>query len=471
MRVLVGFLAFNAVLLVVGLGLLAAVRVVRPTPRALLAAAGAGLLAGAAVVGLASVALLTAGGQLQLPLVVAAAAVAAAALWLVAWRRERRPQPSETAAAPEPDRGDRVASLVLSVAVGCFILVQIVASRHVRAAWDAEHVWALKAVALVTGGLDSELFHARQQFSGAHLTYPILQPALGALLFRFSASAQAGLIVSELWLLVGALVFAAPALCGVRERRWLVLLPLALAACAAPTAGLLRGDADVLAAVFAALGALSVARWIHGGCAGYAVLAALALAASANVKQEGAAFAVAVLLPAVVVVLFTQRRRFPAAVAMAIGTGVLALPWWLWQRANGPFNADTTPASIWLNVGFLRDRLSQLDNGAQTLLNTLADTVGYLWLVPAFLALCIALVAGRRVRPLVALYGGAVVLSVLFVLWAYWTYDGPDPLGHISRTSIRTLTTTLFIAAAGLAHLLALTADVALRRRARERSG
>jgi hypothetical protein len=466
MRVAIGFLAFNGMLLAIGLGLLAAMRIVRPTPRALLDGAGAGLLTGAAVVGLAAVALLTAGGELTLPPVLAVAVVVIAALWLVAWRRDRRAEAADE--PPPPDRADRTASLVLGAAVGCFIVVQMLASRHVRAAWDAEHIWALKAVALTTGGLDSQLFHARQPFSGAHLTYPLLQPSLGALLFRFAGTARPGLIVSELWLLVGALVFAAPLLCDVRARRWLVYLPLALAAAAAPTAGLVRGDADVLAAVFAALGALAAARFILGGTAGFAVIAALALGASANVKQEGQAFAIAVLVPALVVVVVTHRRRSPAALAMAVGTGLVALPWWLWQRANGPFNGDTTSASVWLDAGFLRDRLAQLDAGAQTLLGTLADTAGYLWVVPAFLATAIALVAARRLRPLVALYAGAVVLSVLFVLWAYWTYAGPDPFGHISRTSIRTVTTPLFIAAAGLAHLLAHSAGVALARPARE---
>jgi hypothetical protein len=40
------------------------------------------------------------------------------------------------------------------------------------------------------------------------------------------------------------------------------------------------------------------------------------------------------------------------------------------------------------------------------------------------------------------------------LLWIYWTSPQPDVEAHIERTSLRTITGPLFVAAVALAHVL-----------------
>jgi hypothetical protein len=132
---------------------------------------------------------------------------------------------------------------------------------------------------------------------------------------------------------------------------------------------------------------------------------------------------------------------------------VLAAPWRLWVQANGPFAGDVTALSTSLDVGFLVDRLDRLNAAGHTVLARFTET-GHGWLMPAFLAVTIALlIAGPR-RRVPAFYLGGVVLSVAALLWVYWTTSQPDWFGHYTRTSIRTITGPLFVAAAALGHLL-----------------
>src|SRR5262245_46878906 len=115
MRALAGLIAFNGLLLALGLGLLFATGLVRLHVRSLLAAAPLGLLAGAALAGIGGVTILTAGGTLALPAFTAGALVVAAVLWVVGWLRRDR------AAVVEPDveedRTDRIATLVVGAGV------------------------------------------------------------------------------------------------------------------------------------------------------------------------------------------------------------------------------------------------------------------------------------------------------------------------------------------------------------------
>jgi hypothetical protein len=175
---------------------------------------------------------------------------------------------------------------------------------------------------------------------------------------------------------------------------------------------------------------------------------------AANIKNEGLAFAVLVLVVAFCVALAGRRRGQIVTVGVTgVAVALLALPWKLWTSSHGPFQSDVAPLSDSLSPSYLVDRLHQLDLGAQTMLGRIAEP-GAFWLVPALLALTITALVRRREPPLAALYLGALVLSVLSVLWVYWTSQLADVTGHIERTTIRTITGPLFIAAAGLAHLL-----------------
>jgi hypothetical protein len=446
-REFAGFAAFNGLALALGWAVLFATALMplRAAPLAL--ATGAAGLTGLALMGLAALMAVIAGLGMDLavfgPLVVVAIAVLA-----VVGRRRR-------AAAEDDEPGGARARWLLPLLVVAFVAIQALASHAVPVAWDASHIWTLKAFALSSSGqLDGQLFTGGDGFSIAHLDYPLGWPVLGGLLVRFTGHADQGWLIAELWIVLGAAVLTVPWL--VRGGRWaaLAFAPMILAMVAAPSAGLLRGDADVPMACFAAAGVAGLASALESKRRGYAVLAAIWLAMAANMKNEGLAFAAAGLVAAFAVAVAGRRRSQILTVAGAgVAVIALALPWKLWTSAHGPFTSDVAPLSDSLSLGYLSDHLPQLDLGAQTMLGRIIDPSAY-WLVPALLALTGAAIAARRYAPTAWLYLTAFVVSVLAVLWVYWTSQLTDVAGHIERTTIRTITGPLFIAAAGLAHLL-----------------
>jgi len=447
---LLGFLAFNALALALGLGVLAACRLVAPRPRALVQALGAGLVTGVATIGVATVVALVAGVELDAAVLAGVIVVAAAALGALALARGRRRAVPEQG-VPWPSR-----AVWLPVgAFGLFITVQVITSWKLAIAWDAAHIWTLKALAIsATGALDGQIFSAGSDLPSVHPDYPLLQPAVGALLFRFAGTTQHGMLIAELWTLLGAAVLAIPWLCRAGERTWLALVPLAVATAAATNQGIVRGDADMLMAGFLAVGGVCLARLLESSRRGYAVPAALCLAAAANTKNEGMVFALVLLVVAVAVAVAVSRRMCVLAVAGAAAALVLAvIPWRLWVSDHGPIPSDVTPLSKSLHPGFLADHVGQLDLGAQRLLEHFAD-LAYGWLIPAFLVVAVAALLSGRAARASAFYLAGVVGVVLALLWVYWTSLQPDVLGHIMRTSVRTVSGPLLLAAAGLAHLL-----------------
>ena len=451
MRTLIGFLAFNGVALALGLSILLAAGLVGRRWTSMLAAAGAALLAGLAAIGLGAVVAVVAGLGLNGLVVAVCALAAAAALAAFGWRR----------AATEDDQGwpgGPIGWLPPALIV-VVIAVQILASREVPVAWDAAHIWTLKAFALTSNGhLEGRIFSGSGAFTTSHPSYPIFLPVLGAVLCRFAATAQQGLLVGQLWVILGATVLAVPWLVRAGRLTWLALAPMALAMASAPASGLLRGDADVTMACLTAAGAVALVRWLESGQRGYAVLGALWLAAAANTKNEGTAFAIAVLVAVFVASLLVRPRRPIPVVLVGVAVAAMALPWRLWALAHGPFTSDIAPLSDSLSVGYLLDRLDHLDLGAQTLLGELISP-GAHWLAPAFLAVAGAAIVARRSRVVAGTLLAVVVLAVLDVIWVYWTSQQPDVPAHILRTSIRTVTGPLFLAAAGLAYLLPRLAD------------
>ncbi len=221
MRTLIGFLAFNGVALALGLSILLAAGLVGRRWTSMLAAAGAALLAGLAAIGLGAVVAVVAGLGLNGLVVAVCALAAAAALAAFGWRR----------AATEDDQGwpgGPIGWLPPALIV-VVIAVQILASREVPVAWDAAHIWTLKAFALTSNGhLDGRIFSGSGAFTTSHPSYPIFLPVLGAVLCRFAATAQQGLLVGQLWVILGATVLAVPWLVRAGRLTWLALAPMAL---------------------------------------------------------------------------------------------------------------------------------------------------------------------------------------------------------------------------------------------------
>lgn len=451
MGTLAGLLLLHGLLLAVGFAFLHATGVVRMAPRSALSAVGLAHLTGVALTGLASVVVLVIGASVSAPVFVAIMAALTAGL-LGASRLREAPPPSMSRRGSVSGARDWP-GIALGGVLGGFIVVQMARSLNLPTAWDAAHNWTLKAAVLFhQGDLGSGVFRDPELFTGAHQQYPILHPAIGSLVFEFSGKVDHGLLVAELWILVGALVGACVFL--LRDRSIssaLVLAPLGLAVASGTTAGILRGDADVTMAVFLTAGALCVGLWLESGSRALLPVAVVLLAAAVNTKNEGLVFAVPVVA---VAALLSIRRGSRDRLDIALAAGALGLaivPWRVWAAINGPFPSDVRPLREALSPSFLADHLNQLNLGAKAILSRSVDGSGSGWLIPALLVLaCVAVVAGGDRRGL-AFYLGSLLAMFGAVLWVYWTSPQPDVAAHIDRTSMRTVTAPIFMAAAGLA--------------------
>ena len=321
MRLAAGFVAYNLVLAALGMALLYAAGLVTLRPARLATAAGAALLTGAAVAGVLAGIALTAGLTLHAASDTAVLLVLTAALAVVG--RLRGPV-REDATGFEPSR----AATVVAALVALFVVIQGGLSRHVAPAWDAAHNWYLKAVALGDhASLTGTMLFSDTIFTPSHQTYPLVHPALGGLLFQYIGNDESGRLVSELWILLGATVLAAPFLAGGGRRGWMALIPFAVAAGGAANQDLLRGDADLTMACFLAVGALALGRWLDDGPPGLLVPAVACLGAAANTKNEGLAFALGTAVAAAAVALVVRRRRAPLLVDGGVALAALIAPW------------------------------------------------------------------------------------------------------------------------------------------------
>ena len=130
------------------------------------------------------------------------------------------------------------------------------------------------------------------------------------------------------------------------------------------------------------------------------------------------------------------------------------MPWRLWVAAHGPFPSDVRSLGDSLSPSLLWDSLHQLDFAAREILARLADGTGSGWLFPAFLLVTVVLLSVRRDRRVHALYLAAGLAMIAALLWIYWTSPQPDVEAHIERTTLRTVTAPMFVAAVALAHIL-----------------
>ncbi len=456
MRTVAGLVAFHALVLSVGLAFLLAVRLARPRPGDLLRSLGLAHLAGVAATCLASIWLLVLGGTVTAPVFAGIALALSAGLLAIAVLRPgglRSDEPSP-ATGRAPSQGWPV--VVLGAAIALFLAVQIWNARELPTAWDAAHNWTLKAVVLVNDGdLSSGAFRDPKLFGGAHQDYPILQPVLGSVALRFASRSDQSLLVAELWLLVAAFVAAVAYLLRGRLG-WTVLLfaPLAIAIASGPAQGVMRGDADVAMAVFLATGVLCLGLWVERARPGLLPAAALLLGAAANVKNEGTVFAIVVMVAALCVSIGRPARDLRAVGLATVAVVAAAVPWRLWVAAHGPFPSDVRSLGDSLSPSLLWDSLHQLDFAAREILARLADGTGSGWLFPAFLLVTLVLLSVRRDRRVHALYLAAGLAMIAALLWIYWTSPQPDVEAHIERTTLRTVTAPMFVAAVALAHIL-----------------
>jgi hypothetical protein len=262
--------------------------------------------------------------------------------------------------------------------------------------WDFRYIWGLKARVFAFAGGHAASWLAAPGNGFAHPAYPPLWPdllAVGHILGATVANAAAAWTA----LLVVALAVACWVGAAGAPSRLRVLA--ALAGAFAPVIFTRdvghSGYAEPLLAVLAALALAALANLEDGP--EWTALAALATAALALAKDEGLALAVAIALAA----LATAPRR----ARLALG-GVVAFPiaWWLafcLYHGVSDRRLDLDPSRVLARLGALPREIA----GVATLE---VGALALAWVV-ALIALCGARMRGVRIA--LALFGAAVVAA------------------------------------------------------------
>lgn len=402
-----GLLGANALMTLVGLGLLVLLRVA-PTAGDLRRRAALAPLTGMAVVGLI--------GATFEPFHVGIGPItlfllAAVALAVGFWRL----RPGAAAPAAAWTTADRVA-VVSSIAVIGVVVATAIATFRVKplAEYDGWAMWAMKGRALAALGWADPAVFSDDLFDGPHLEYPLVVPVLHAVGIR-SAGAFEGRLVVLQCLLIG--LAGLLALFGVfRDRvRPAVLFPLIAAVAVAPVffVQLATGYADVPLALFVAAGVAASSRWLVDRGTPWLALAVLFFATAALTKNEGLLYACAALSG---LLLVAQGRRLQVIAAGAV-VGIAILPWRLRVRADAAGGGDYDLAEP-LGSGGLDERFARATEAAGRLIGYTTDTSRVGLLVPLAIILAVAaLVAGRRdLGGFVLTYVG---LSLCGLTWIY----------------------------------------------------
>jgi hypothetical protein len=466
MRPLIGFVLLHVLFLGTGWAVLRALALVPAArdPLAVLAALGPALLVGICGVVPVELVLLVLGVPLTPVIALLVAVICVTAARVAESRRTRQGSPSDPVLQrPRPSPTRTQCAGIAAAAV--YFLVGGWALAGLPTVLDDARIWSLKGLTLTYHHtLVADIFETQGQ-AGGHPVYPLLQPALEALLFQSMGSAQLRFMHTELWLVFGSALWMAGYLLlrqhPVTTRRplWLIS-PVLLALTPAIITNLAMGDADVTGSVLLAVGTLALGLYLESNDGRFVALAAVVLAAAASTKDEELLAAVLILLAAATVDLVRRRRSTrdglrrwiltwgPAAVYAA----VLILPWRLWTRAHHLTDSVEPPLPRALKPSYLLGRSHELNQTAAAMLHQALSEFG--WLPAIFIVACGAALMTRRARTTACFYLTATILSVLALLWLYTATD--VPLSFLIPTSMnRTVDVFMLPCALATGHLIA----------------
>ncbi|MFL6037890.1 MAG: hypothetical protein ACJ74B_04595 [Gaiellaceae bacterium] len=442
-----GLVGANALMLLVGLGLLPWLGVARSW-RELVARSGLAYVCGLVATGIlaATLALVHVGfGWLALALVAAISALSVA--WhLRGTQRSRLSWPRWTSLAA-------VAALVA-------LLVEYARAFAVAPLnrYDAWAIWALKGHALYAFGWADPVVFAGDAYRFANLDYPLWLPSLEAIDFRAMGAFDTRLVhLQFLLFLVAALAALAALLRDVVPA--LALWPTLGAIALAPAVfdQLLTAYADVPLALVFAVGVAAAGRWLLTGERWALAVATLCFAGALLTKNEGTLFVAA----AYAGLLVAAPRRWRALAVAAAADVALLLPWRIYTRVHELHDVNYT----------LRDTFHARHPGVgpiavRHLAAQMLDPLQWGLLAPIFVALLIvaAALGARRL----ALYGGVfALLSWLGLSWIY-VISHFEYSSYLHSTETRVVA-SIVLAGAALIPLLAGEAWASARVRGRPR--
>jgi hypothetical protein len=449
-----GWLMIHVLFVAAGGGLLAALGMVRPTWRSALWAVGPAYLAGVALIVLPLIALGVAGVTVSLVTVLVVALLEVSGLFAFATMR------GEPGRATPPTmlgelRAERVLIAVLVVGLVGYLLFAGAAMTDAPIGWDAAHMWELKALALYHfDGVPDQVFTNVGSFETFHMDYPLMQPMFEATIYHGLGHEAVQYVHVELWGLWAAAVWTAAWLLapGRRVMTWLPFVAV-IGVAGGPQNAPTLGNADLTAALFVGLGALSLGLWLEKRQTPHLVLGALFLAAGANGKKEGVVFAAAVVVAAGAVLLGLRAWRAVGRLAIAgVSALVFVAPWLIYVRANHLPSGDTTPLSTIFSGSYLVDRVDRLGLSIESTLGWLVDSI-WAYAAPALLAAAVVCFAVRYARPLAVYYVTAVALMICALLWMYWTGNFVDLPTWLSLTGARVVGSMAITSAFGAAQI------------------
>ena len=408
-RAILGVVALNAWFLVVGVGVLFALRGWRSWGE-LARLCGLAYMLGIAATAVVLVWALVLTVPFSVATVIGAGALVALVAALAGGRTGRR-LPSR----PRP----RVPgwSLVATVSAALVVVYCEAQFRAGRLAslteFDGWFFWVAKARAIFSfGDLDPQFFRELP-----HHGYPPLVPTLEAAAMRFMGSADVVTLHLQFWFLLVGFVAALVGLLAPRVRPLFLWPPLLLVLVTPRVNGYaLQAQADFLLEELLAVAALLIGLWLVDRSDWQLVAAGIVLAAAMLSKREGALFGACVVLAGLGATWRQRRTAWPRLVGVGVAAAAATLPWWILLHVRG-LGAETPEAG---GIGLF----SHLDLAWPSLkltFSTLFDYHQWLLVVPvAALAIAGAFVAGARRLPSYALllfvFGAA---ALTYTTWAF----------------------------------------------------
>ncbi|MDX6412583.1 MAG: hypothetical protein QOE91_2099 [Gaiellaceae bacterium] len=369
--------------------------------------------------------------------------VLAVLVWLVAWRRLRASSGQVTKCHLARGGLGLVGGIALVLALVLLAHVTHMLETRPLYEWDGWAIWATKARALYDfGGAYGPVFTTYPP-----VQHPLFLPALEAIDFHALGRFDGTLVHVQLGLL--GFGFAAALWTLLRERVPAALAGLGVLAIVSATAfvkQLSTNYADIPLALFVALGAVCLARWLAEGDATLLPAAAVFLGTATLTKPEGLLFALAAFVAALIA---GGRARLRGTLLAGGAVALILLPWRIYTAVHHLKNPEYSLGNA-VNPTYLYDHGDRLGAALRSVAGH-AFSLDWGLLVPLGLAaIVVAVLAGRtRLAVFATLW---TLLSFAGVILVFWISVVPVEL-TLRWAAYRTVA-SLVIGLAALAPLL-----------------
>jgi hypothetical protein len=413
---LLGVIALNLLFLVAGSGILWGIRG-WSTWREYGALGGVAYMSGLCAACVLATLVPIWGGSLSGGVIIGiAAGVGALGFAVGAWRR--RPLPKRATPWKARSAWDYVPIGLVVLVAALFAAFFRVARIQPLTTWDAWAFWMTKAKAIYYfGGLDPTLF---RQLWGP--SYPLLEPVLAAMNFRFMGSADTTTVGVQWWLLAVGFVWAAAGLLrrvAPATPTWLFLA--LFVTLPELDRRLLERKADWPLDIFFALSACALLAWIVSRESWLLAVYGVTLSAVLVTKREGQLLAVCLVVAGILAAGWRSRRTWLAVAGVAALAYLPGIPWRIWWTSR--HLPSDTPQGGLVHATFAH--IGKAPAAFHLVLRLLFEY--HLWLAATPIALVAAIMCLGQANRRPAIFF-LVLFGLGFVGWAWenWAYVSPN---------------------------------------------